>query len=656
MTETATQEQIEETARKGRERLLSLQDSRGYWAFAVEADATIPSEYILLQRFLGRAIDPDLADRLARYLRRRQRPDGGWPLYAGGPPDISVTVKAYFALKLCGDPPGAPHMARARELVLSMGGASRVNVFTRISLALFGQIPWRTAPAMPVEIMLLPRWFFFHLQKVSYWSRTVIAPLLILYAARPVCALEAGKGVEELFSLPQDRIREVGRFTPGRIRKDLFLLLDRGLKQADGWVPLTVRRKAVRLAERWTLERMQGEGGLGAIFPAMANAVMALKVLGYADDHPDMVRGLRALDDLLVTRGDESFCQPCVSPVWDTAISLTSLIEAGVPRENDAVRSAVGWLFGRQITVRGDWADRAPDLTPGGWAFQFENDMYPDVDDTAKVLIALFRAGVLGEEERREALSRAVRWVLGMQGSDGGWGAFDVDNNRLYLNEIPFADHGALLDPSTADVTGRAVEMLGMLGYRKSDRPVARALAFLRREQEECGAWFGRWGVNYLYGTWSVLAAFRQVGEDMSQAHIRRAVGWLKSRQNPDGGWGESCRSYEDPSLAGSGESTASQTAWALLGLMAAGEAESPEVARGILHLVRMQDDKGGWDEPQFTGTGFPRVFYLRYHGYRQYFPTWALGTYRRLIVSGATAQDEARLAPSADPFRFSGR
>jgi squalene-hopene/tetraprenyl-beta-curcumene cyclase len=644
-----TPEQLETAIDKAKEALLARQDKEGFWVFDLEADTTIPSEYIILQRFMGREIERGIKERLAHYLRRRQLPDGGWPLYEDGFADISASVKAYFALKLAGDSPNAPHMVKARQLILSLGGAAKVNVFTRISLALFGQIPWHTTPAMPVQIVLLPRWFFFHLDKVSYWSRTVIVPLLILYAKRPVCRLRPEEGVAELFVEPPDKLRHLDYFVPGNIRKNMFILLDRVLKRTERFMPQVSRQKAIRLAESFVIERMQGEGGIGAIFPAMVNAVMALKVLGYPEDHPDLARGIKALDDMLLNHGEESFCQPCYSPIWDTCLSLLALQEAGIPPYHNAVTTSVDWLFEKQILVRGDWANRAPDLEPGGWAFQFENTFYPDLDDTPAVLMSLLCSGALNEDKYKERIAKAVNWVVGMQSSDGGWGAFDIDNNRLYLNNIPFADHGALLDPSTPDLTGRCIELLSMLGYRRDFPPIARALNFLRKEQQEYGAWFGRWGVNYIYGTWSVLTALRRLGEDMSQPYIRKAVEWLKSCQNPDNGWGETCDTYNDPSLAGKGASTASQTAWALLGLMAAGEVNCSEVQRGIHYLISTQNDKGSWDERHFTGTGFPRVFYLRYHGYSQYFPLWALGVYRRLLTGKKTRQDEVRSQCPAD-------
>ena len=627
--------------------LLSLQNTQGYWVFACEADATIPAEYILLQRFLGRKTTPGLPQKLTNYLRRRQLADGGWPLYTGGAADLSASVKAYFALKVAGDSADAPHMEAARQCILGLGGAAKANVFTRITLAMFGQIPWRITPAMPVEIMILPERFFFHLNKVSYWSRTVIVPLLILYAKRPICRLRPAESVAELFKENPLALKQLDGRVRGNYQKNLFILLDRLLKRIEPFIPCTIRAKALRRAERWTRGHMQGEGGIGAIFPAMANAVMALRLLGYPDDHPDMVRGLKALDDLIIAGDEEAFCQPCQSPVWDTCLTLSALSEAGFSPEHPSVVSSTDWLLSQQIFTPGDWTSKAPKLLPGAWAFQFENRFYPDLDDTAMVLMALLRAGYAEHEAHRKRLALAANWVVGMQNADGGWGAFDIDNNAGYLNNIPFADHGALLDPSTSDLTARCIEMLAVLGYRRDFPPIAKGLAFLRRQQEKSGAWFGRWGVNYIYGTWSVLVALRLVDEEMSQAYIRRAVAWLNGSQNADGGWGETCNSYDEPCLAGCGASTASQTAWAMLGLMAAGEVDSPSVRKGLDYLMATQNARGLWDEPQFTGTGFPRVFYLRYHGYRQYFPLWALGVYRRLQSRNKMRHEEVKLSYS---------
>lgn len=657
--------------------LASRQNPDGHWVFDLEADVTIPAEYVMLRRFIGSPLDSDAASRLSTYLLERQLPDGGWPLYAvDGDTNISASVKAYFALKLLGHDKHAPHMVRARRMILALGGAATCNVFTRITLALFGQVPWHTPPAMPIEIMLLPKWFFFHLSKVSYWSRTVIVPLLILYAKQPVCRLAHNEGIAELFTTPPDTLGHLDRFRPGAWRKNAFILLDRLLKRCMGLIPRRIRQRALDEAEHWTRARMKGDGGIGAIYPAMANAVMALKILGCGETDPDYLRGLWAIDKLLIHGEREaaalppdgngtffatldaassaapalypaslsesaenqamSFCQPCNSPVWDTALSLTALSEAA--GDGYSPDKAMEWLFSQQITTPGDWSDRCPGLECGGWAFQYENALYPDVDDTSKVLMSLFRAGALERVEYREKITQAVRWVLGMQGSDGGWGAFDVDNNHLYLNDIPFADHGALLDPSTADLTGRCIEMLGMLGHGPEFPPIARGIAFLTREQETFGGWFGRWGVNYIYGTWSVLSGLSLAGEDMGKPYVRKAVQWLISCQNDDGGWGETCASYDDPSLAGSGTSTASQTAWALLGLMAAGETNHAAVKAGIRYLTERFGN--GWEERHFTGTGFPRVFYLRYHGYSLFFPLWALGVYARHRKRQQTVQE----------------
>ena len=662
--------------------LASRQKQDGHWVFDLEADATIPAEYVMLQRFIGRALDADMAARISAYILERQLPDGGWPLYAvDGNANISTSVKAYFALKLLGHDKNAPHMVKARQMILALGGAARCNVFTRITLAIFGQVPWHTPPAMPIEIMLLPRWFFFHLSKIAYWSRTVIVPLLILYTTKPVCRLNSSEGIAELFTTPPDMLGHLDRFRHRAWRKNVFIVLDRVLKRTMHLMPGRVRMHALDEAERWTRARMQGDGGIGAIYPAMANAVMALKTLGCSESDPDYRRGMAAIDDLIIhsrlqvacvpadgspTRGyvsfdsssaapelykasqaesagnlEFSFCQPCNSPIWDTCMSLSALCEAGHAASGSTTEKAMEWLFSQQITTPGDWSAHCPGLECGGWAFQYENALYPDVDDTAKVLMSLFRTGALDRPEYREPIARAVRWVLGMQSSDGGWGAFDVDNDYLYLNDIPFADHGALLDPSTADLTGRCIEMLGMLGFGTDYPPIARGIAYLKKEQERFGGWFGRWGVNYIYGTWSVLSGLHQAGEDMGSPYVRKAADWLISCQNNDGGWGETCASYDDPSLAGSGASTASQTAWALLALMAAGEAGHAAVKAGVRYLLASYDN--GWDERHFTGTGFPRVFYLRYHGYSLFFPVWALAVYARHGSGIATVQDAVR-------------
>ena len=621
--------------------LLQRQDETGWWRFDLEADATIPSEYMLLQHFLG-TVDEARESRMVDYLYSRQMADGSWPLYHAGPGNISATVKAYFALKVAGVDPASDAMKRARKWVLNHGGAENANVFTRFTLAMFGQAPWRIVPCMPMEIIFLPQWFFFSLNKVSYWSRCVIIPLLILYAKRPVFELKPEQNIRELFIAPPETLKNLDKFVPGKPLKNLFIVIDWVLKKIEPLSPKWLRQKAIDKAEAWTREHMAGEGGIGGIYPAMANAVTALTLLGYDNNDSDMVRGLQAIEDLVIDE-DETYVQPCVSPVWDTCLSMSALSEANLNIDHRSFRSAVDWLFDKQVFVRGDWKSKAPELDSGGWAFQFENDFYPDVDDTCSVLMAMLRIGVHKDPAKLRRMAQAVNWVIGMQNSDGGWGAFDIDNHYEYLNNIPFADHGALVDPSTADLTGRCIEMLAMLGYDRSFTPIARGLEFLQKDQHETGAWFGRWGVNYIYGTWSVLIGLGILGENSSQPYIRKSINWLKSVQNSDGGWGEDCNTYDDPGLKGMGESTASQTAWALLGLMAIGETNSESVQRGIHYLMRNQESEGNWKESLYSGTGFPRVFYLRYHGYSHYFPLWALAMYRNLKQGLPTRQELVR-------------
>ncbi len=621
---------IEEVSRE----FVALQNADGHWVFELEADATIPAEYILLEHFLDE-IDEDLEDKLAAYLRQTQMPDGGWPLFHEGDSDLSASVKAYYALKLVGDDPEADHMRRARAFILSRGGAAKSNVFTRIALALFGQVPWRAVPVMPVEIMLLPKWFPFHIGKVSYWSRTVIAPLLILMAKKPQAKNPRGVDIRELFVEPPEKVRDWLSSPTDKTLAHLFLALDRIIRVAE---PVLFsdrkRKKAIRAAADFVTERLNGEHGLGAIFPAMANSIMALTALDHPKDDPDLATAKKSVRNLLVLKEDMGYCQPCISPVWDTGLACHALMETGDARHEAAIDKGLDWLLRHQIVdVKGDWAWQRPDLEPGGWAFQYRNDHYPDLDDTAVVGMALDRAG---DPRFRESIDRAVRWVIGMQSKNGGWGSFDADNTHYYLNNIPFADHGALLDPPTADVSARCVSFLCQVGGDEARLAVERGLAYLRSEQEEDGSWFGRWGTNYVYGTWSVLSAFNVAGEDMNAPHVRRAVEWLLSRQREDGGWGEDGATYMPDRRDECKASTPSQTAWALLGLMAAGEVRNPAVRRGIEFLLRHPRRGAKWEEPWYTAVGFPRVFYLRYHGYSMYFPLWALARYRTLTRGNA--------------------
>jgi squalene-hopene/tetraprenyl-beta-curcumene cyclase len=618
---------LEEVIDDARGALVRRQQVDGHWRFELEADATIPSEFVLLGHFLDE-IDVDLERRIAVYLRRRQGDHGGWPLYHGGDFDISASVKAYFALKLIGDSPAAPHMARARDAILAHGGAARCNVFTRIMLALFGQVPWRAVPVMPVEIMLLPGWFPFHLDKVSYWSRTVIAPLLLLMALKPRARNPRGVHIRELFTTPPEAERRYITNPTGSAWGSFFLTVDRVLRLAEPLLPRPGRQRAIQAALDFITPRLNGEDGLGGIYPAMANAVMAMDTLGYPKDHPDLVTAKAAIRKLVTERSaEEAYVQPCLSPIWDTALAAHALLEAGNP---EAAQEGLDWIAARQITeVVGDWAKARPGLRPGGWPFEYRNDHYPDVDDTAAIVCALHRAD---RERYRDAIARATEWVLGMQSRNGGWGSFDADNTHHHLNNIPFADHGALLDPPTADLTARCISMLAQQGYRHDHPVIARAILYLRREQEPDGSWFGRWGTNYIYGTWSVLSALNMAGEDMRQPYVRRAVTWLLSRQQADGGWGESCASYWEGRRDERVPSLPTQTAWALLGLMAAGETENDAVAHGVRYLAQAPRSDGSWDEELYNAVGFPRVFYLRYHGYSAYFPLWALARYRNLM------------------------
>jgi len=626
--------------------LLERQRPDGHWVYELEADVTIPAEYVLLRHYRGEAVNPELEAKIGNYLRRRQGAHGGWPLFHEGDLDVSASVKAYFALKVIGDRPEMDHMRRAREAIRARGGAEASNVFTRILLALFGVLSWRAVPVMPVEIMLLPRWFPFHLSKISYWARTVLVPLLVVQALKPRAVNPTGVSVDELFLRAP---RSVGPPPKAPHQRWFWFLLFRGidavLRLADPLFPKSVRKRAIRRAADFVTERLNGEHGLGAIFPAMVNCVMMFDALGYAKDHPDSAIARKSIEDLLVIRLDEAYCQPCVSPVWDTALTCHALLEVGGVREVNAAQRGLGWLAPRQLlNIRGDWAERRPRVPPGGWPFQYENAHYPDLDDTAVVVMALDRArrtsgGLFDVAD----IDRAQAWILGLQSANGGWAAFDADNTYYYLNNIPFADHGALLDPPTEDVTARCVSMLAQLGATpESDRRLADGVEYLRKTQREDGSWFGRWGINYIYGTWSALCALNAAGVESSAPEISCAAGWLVSIQNPDGGWGESGASYKlDYQGYEKALSTASQTSWALLALMAAGEVEHPAVARGIGYLLRQQAPDGLWEERHFTGVGFPRVFYLRYHGYSKVFPLWALARYRNLASRNS---DSSRL------------
>jgi squalene-hopene/tetraprenyl-beta-curcumene cyclase len=633
--ESAAARALEIALQRAREALLSLQRADGHWLFELEADCTIPAEYILMMHFLDE-IDAVLERKLAVYLRERQAEHGGWPLYHGGAFDLSCSVKVYYALKLVGDAPNAPHMRRAREAILEHGGAAHANVFTRITLAMFQQLPWRGVPYIPVEIMLLPRWAPFHLDKVSYWSRTVMVPLLVLCTRRAAARNPRAVHIRELFTVPPEQ--EHHYFRRGGWVNHLFLVLDRIGRSLDWWVPRFVRRHAEQRAERWILERLNGEDGLGGIFPAMVNALEVMVLLGYPRTDPRRVIAKKALQKLLVINEHRAYCQPCLSPVWDTALACLALQEDGSARAQAAAERALDWLAPLQLHgERADWRVQRPKLGGGGWAFQYRNDHYPDLDDTAVVGWAMHDARV--PSRYAGAVPHAIEWLRGMQCRNGGFAAFDVDNTSYYLNEIPFADHGALLDPPTEDVTARVVTLLARAGRSEDRAAIERAMAYLRLAQKPEGGWFGRWGSNYTYGTWSVLTAFGQVGVSASDPAVVRAVQWLERCQQADGGWGESNDSYERPALAGRGvRTTPYHTAWALLALMAGPYGRDDVLRRGIDYLLRTQQADGLWSDQYFNAPGFPRVFYLRYHGYAAYFPLWALARYRRLKPHASSA------------------
>jgi len=620
--------------------LLACRQSNGHWVFELEADATIPAEYVLLRHYRGEPIDSVLEQKIANYLRRIQGAHDGWALYHLGDFDMSASVKAYFALKMIGDKPDADHMRRAREAILARGGAVHCNVFTRVLLSLFGVLSWRSVPEMPVEITLLPRWFPFHLSKVSYWARTVLVPLLVIQALRPRAQNSLGIGIDELFIEPPSSIGPAAKAPHQRwIWFALFRGIDAILRPAVKLFPKSLRQRAIDRAVSFVVEHLNGEDGLGAIFPAMANATMMFDVLG---DKANAAIARGSIEKLLVVADHEAYCQPCVSPVWDTALTCHALLENGDDAARAAAMRGLDWLLPLQVLdIVGDWSARRPVVRPGGWAFQYANPHYPDLDDTAVVVMAMDRARRIGAGDRYDqAIARGVEWVKGLQSRNGGWAAFDVDNTYDYLNNIPFADHGALIDPPTEDVTARCVSMLAQLGEtRGSSEALARGVDYLLRTQTRDGSWYGRWGLNYIYGTWSSLCALNASGVAPQSAEIRKAVDWLISIQNSDGGWGEDGSSYKleyrghEPAA-----STASQTAWALLGLMASGEVNHPAVERGVRYLAQTQATDGFWDEERFTATGFPRVFYLRYHGYRKFFPLWALARYRNLKTANSAA------------------
>lgn len=608
---------------------LDNQKSAGYWAALLDADSTLVADYLFLIHYIGK-VDPVLQEKAVRWILDTQLEDGGWNIYYGGPSEINATVKCLFAFQLAGMSEKDEPFRRAKECMLRLGGLNNVNSYTRFYLALFGQFPWSRIVSIPPELMFLPTSFYFNIYEISSWSRAILVPLSIIWAMKPIKTPPPGVDCSTWWGSQSQRISKNLRNTFSW--KTFFHTLDAILKRSNRFYAPFTRREALRRAERWMVEHMQRGGGLAAIYPAMLNAIIALDALGFSQDNPTYQEAYDQFMKLMVEEEDRLYFQPCFSPVWDTALVTAALERSGMAPNHPAVRKAADWLINQEITIRGDWQIKNPYGPAGGWAFEYENDFYPDTDDSAMVLMALHGASASSEQRQQACMKRGVEWLLSMQSSDGGWGAFDVDNNKEILNLIPFADHNALLDPSTADVTARILEMLGQFGYDIHFSPVARAVTFLRGQQEKDGAWYGRWGVNYIYGTWQVITGLTRVGIPASDPAIQRGVEWLLHHQNPDGGWGETCRTYDDPSLRGQGPSTPSQTAWAVLGLMNGGlDVHHEAIERGIRHLVKTQSADGSWNENEFTGTGFPRVFYLRYTYYRNYFPLMALGRYRQL-------------------------
>jgi squalene-hopene/tetraprenyl-beta-curcumene cyclase len=662
--------------------LLQQQVSEGYWVGELEGDTILESEYILLLTWLGRSRS-ETVQQCAEYIRTRQLVSGGWSLFPGGPLEISASVKAYWVLKIAGDDPRSEHMERARRAILAAGGAERVNSFTRYYLALLGIIAYRQCPAVPPELMLLPRWFPINIHEMSSWSRTILVPLSLLWAYQPKCELPAEHRIDELFIDCPERLPVV--MPPSQQLDNLkrpsllpwhtiFNGIDRVWKFFERLRLKPFRERSIRLATRWMLRRLEKSDGLGAIFPPIIWSVIALRCLGYEESSPEVQTALNELEKLTIREGNTARLEPCRSPVWDTAIAINALRESGVPAHHPQIIQAVNWLLSKEVRSPGDWSVSHPDVEPGGWFFEFNNEFYPDIDDTIMVTMALARclpggghvdwsasllnpqlahpsadfdlaiiiAGQTAEPERVvsevdrmqpiiAAMRRGVRWTMAMQSRNGGWAAFDADNDREILTRVPFADHNAMIDPPTADITARVLEMFGRLGLQSRDPAFERALKFIWDEQEPDHCWYGRWGVNYIYGTWQVLVGLKEFGIPPEDARMQAAARWLKDHQQTNGGWGETPRSYDEPHLRGTGPTTPSQTAWALLGLMAVGETGSPAVTRGIDYLLNTQSEAGTWDEEEYTGTGFPRVFYLRYHLYRHYFPLMALGRYAAL-------------------------
>ena len=612
--------------------LLSQQHEDGYWCGELEADTTLESDYILMHTLLGTG-SQERFHKCANYILRHQNEDGGWPIYNGGPSNISASVKAYFGLKLAGYKADHPALQRARKKILELGGVTKVNTFTKIYLCFLGQYDYDAVPAIPPEIVLFPNWFWFNIYEISSWSRAILVPLSIVYAKKPFKKIPDEMHIDELFVGGRDKSRMHLEWSKKLVSwRNFFLVLDRSVHWFEAVHIRPLRWLALKRAEKWMLERFEMSDGLGAIYPSMLNAILAMRCLGYSLDDPQMIRAMDEFEKLGIEDGDTFRMQPCKSPVWDTAYALFALGEAGMAPTDPRMIKAAEWTLQKQVRKSGDWAVKNKKGKPGGWYFEFNNEFYPDVDDSAMVALGLSKVEHPNGRYQVESVDRAIEWIFSMQCRNGGWASFDKNNDRMVFQHIPFADHNAMLDPATVDITGRILEMLATYGYDKNHRVVKKALKFIRDEQEADGSWFGRWGVNYIYGTMLVLRGLEAMGIDHHEPYVQQAAEWLRMLQNPDSGWGETCGSYDDPNTKGIGPSTPSQTAWAVMGLLAANDTRSESVAKGIAYLLKTQRKDGSWDEPFYTGTGFPRVFYLMYHLYRDYFPLIALTTYKKVM------------------------
>jgi len=615
-----------------RKYLFSQQHEDGYWCGELEADATLEADYIILHTLLGTE-KTDRIPKAANYILQHQNEDGGWSTYSGGATNLSASVKSYFGLKLAGYKSDHPALARARQTILELGGVTEVNTFTKLYLCFFGQYDYDAVPAIPPEIVLFPNWFWFNIYEISSWSRAMLVPLSICYAKKPFKKISDEMGVEELFVGGRDKSRMHLHWDKKWLSwRNFFLVLDRTAHWFERVHVRPLRSVALRQAERWMLRRFEMSDGLAGIFPSIMNSVIALRVLGYSIDDPQVIRAMDEFEKLGIEEEDTFRMQPCVSPVWDTAYAMFALGASGVPANDPRMVKAADWILQKQVRTVGDWKVKNKKGEPGGWYFEFNNEFYPDVDDSAMVCLGLSQVEHPNGRYQRESVQRAIDWMLSMQCKNGGWASFDKDNDRMVFQYVPFADHNAMLDPATVDITGRMLEMMASYGYDKNHPSVKKAINFVRKEQEPDGSWFGRWGVNYIYGTMLVLRGLEAIGVDHHEPYVQQAAEWLRMVQNPDGGWGESCDSYDDPNARGQGPSTASQTAWAIMGLLAANDTRSDSVARGIAYLLRIQEKDGSWSEEFYTGTGFPRVFYLMYHMYRQYFPLIALTTYAKVM------------------------